>query len=127
MTCSRCGTYYCWSCGIQITGYSHFTDFGECGDILAANLRETLNEETEQDVKNNLFNKYKDQIEYFDFVICPSCNKAIDHDRGVKVNLKSCENCKCNFCNNCNKILDKDEEVAKKHYEISDCYYLNID
>jgi hypothetical protein len=126
MTCSRCGSYFCWGCGIQIQGYSHFSESGQCGDIIAAELRDTLKEETEEEVKKNLFEKYKDQIEFFDFVVCPSCNKAVDHDKGSKLNLKTCESCKSNFCNNCNKVLDPDEEEAKKHYEISDCYFKNI-
>ena len=89
-----------------------------------AAIEETLNVDAEEETKNNLFEKYKDQVQFFDFVICPSCNQSCDVSKNSCINLITCDKCKNNFCNSCNKELDKDTDLAKKHYDLSDCYYL---
>jgi hypothetical protein len=45
MTCVRCGKYFCWNCLHVITGYEHFADFPQCGDILAAAIPEKIEKE----------------------------------------------------------------------------------
>lgn len=45
MTCPTCGKYFCWSCQEKITGYNHFAENPECGDILDAQIQDELNEE----------------------------------------------------------------------------------
>ena len=44
MTCAQCHKFFCWSCVRTISGYEHFAENPLCGDIIAADIPDNLEE-----------------------------------------------------------------------------------
>jgi len=114
MTCSRCGIYFCWMCVNQIQGYDHFRESPQCGDIIAAQINESL------EIESNFYEKTTKDIvaEALENCInCPNCRELLS--KISDVNLLSCYKCKSQFCYLCGRLSPE----GKEHFEITNCYY----
>ncbi|CDW89108.1 e3 ubiquitin-protein ligase rnf14 [Stylonychia lemnae] len=114
MICSRCGIFFCWMCVKQISGYSHFSESPQCGDILGAEIPDNI--QNKHEVKYDIV---ADVLK--DCIHCPECRTLIT--RIDACNLLKCYQCKNEFCYQCGRATPE----GKDHYENTNCYYLDFD
>lgn len=98
MTCSVCGSFFCFQCGLGITGYEHFNTKGSTCDLFP-------NESTVSIPENRRRPPTVEPgvIKSEDYKFCPTCRqKNFKYNRNNDV---KCWSCTSHFCFLCSKSI----------------------
>ncbi|KAK9814225.1 hypothetical protein WJX72_002540 [[Myrmecia] bisecta] len=126
MTCANCNTFFCYRCGREIEGYSHYKDSG----CVLFEEAEILRWQDEWEAQQHGAVGHVNQLAWAQHARandappgmrvcpCPQCGQA-----NMKVgnnNHMACWACTCHFCYSCRKLL-RGKGIGAAHYGPKGC------
>jgi len=115
MTCSNCGTFVCWKCGKQISGYEHFREGTRCS-LWEQDTIKKWNAQMEQQARlfmanhdpNAFMMPQRRMADNNLLAVCPQC-KCRNY-KTARNNHIHCFGCRIHFCMLCKQKVQKSSE-----------------